>query len=87
LIERIEQARQQIRNEYYSSFIKDSETRQAHGDAFIEGVWVPKEMSSQVRRRLFWGSLMGFLEFNVAVLLGLALLNVIWVGFERFLLP
>jgi hypothetical protein len=30
---------------------------------------------------------MGFLEFNVAVLLGLALLNVIWVGFERFLLP
>jgi hypothetical protein len=87
LIERVQRARRQIRNEYYSSLIKDSETRRAHGDAFIEGVWVPKEMSGQVRRRLFWGSLVGFLEFNVAVLLGLALLNVIWKGFERLILP
>lgn len=87
LVKQIGQARKQIAEEYSKSILRVGEIRRSRGEVCVEGVWVPKELVARVRRRLARGDILGFVEFNLAVLVGVLLLNVIWIGFERFLLP
>jgi len=87
LAEQVRRSRRRIGDKFNRTIIQDGKVRRARGEIYVDGEWVPKEFVERVSRRLTRSTLVGFVEFHLAVLVALGLLKLFWFGFEWLLLP
>lgn len=87
LVAKVRRARQRLRKQYHRTVTQYGEVHRAQGAVYVAGVWVPEQRVEQVSRRLTRDTVLGLVEFHLAVLVVLALLRFVWIGFAWLLLP
>ncbi len=87
LINQIKKYRQLFRDSFKENLFKERDERHKKGEVFYEGSWVPQEKLSYLQKVLLERGRIVFFEIHLLVVMVVLFNFLLWIIFERFLLP
>jgi hypothetical protein len=87
LINQIREFRRFFRDSLKDNLFKDRDERHKKGEVFYEGSWFPQEKLSNIQKVLLKRGRVVFFEIHLLVIMVVLFNFLLWIIFERFLLP
>jgi hypothetical protein len=87
LINQIKNYRRLFRDSFKENLFKDRDERHKKGEVFYEGSWVPQEKLSYLQKILLKRGRIVFFEIHLLVIVIVLFNFLLWIIFDRFLLP
>ncbi|MBW3021332.1 hypothetical protein KY328_00270 [Candidatus Woesearchaeota archaeon] len=87
LINQIKDYRQKFRDELKDKLLKEREERHNKGEVFLKGLWIPKNKVLKIQKMLKRNSAIIFLELHVLIFIVFLFNSLLWIIFQRSLLP
>ena len=87
LINQIREFRKLFRNSLKKKLFKEREERHRMGEVFFKGFWVSQKKLSNIQKVLLKRGRIVFFEIHLLVIMVVLFNFLLWIIFERFLLP
>jgi len=87
LIFRIKAYRKEVISGLKDNFFQEKDERHSNGEIFFEGYWLPKDLVPKIQQKIAKRVRVVFFEIHLLVLVVLFFNILLWIVFNRFLLP